>query len=345
MTTPPPIPSPRRGKDDRKDNLSTIVFSIIGVGIILALAIAIGVPAYFKHLKQQRIAKENEQYREEMSQMRISDLKEGREFYVRDAAQSAGDSYMFQLEEGDFAPVPQGATWMKPFIYRIDNMAPDSNGKVSVIACDRLRTLLPIDSLVFSSSDKPFAPITLHFADDPAKTVVLTYINADIYNHCEKDSISYHSYVAFVKGFLFDSGTAGENNKIMPGSGVERDHDNQLYTFTLHEDDFAPVIKGATGVKQFVCSVDNRVPDKAGKVFVGTANARAWLNIDSMVNKTTGKAFRPVTLKIKGSNDVVSLTEISVTTRLHSDKKNNEYKSYNATIHGYVFTTDSIISQ
>ena len=192
MTTPPPIPSPRRGKDDRKDNLSTIVFSIIGVGIILALAIAIGVPAYFKHLKQQRIAKENEQYREEMSQMRISDLKEGREFYVRDAAQSAGDSYMFQLEEGDFAPVPQGATWMKPFIYRIDNMAPDSNGNVSVIACDRLRTLLPIDSLVFSSSDKPFSPITLHFADDPAKTVVLTYINADIYNHCEKDSISYH---------------------------------------------------------------------------------------------------------------------------------------------------------
>ncbi|MDE6190987.1 MAG: hypothetical protein K2G47_05110 [Muribaculum sp.] len=344
--TPPPVPHRQKNNNDGGDgNLHKIVLIIIGIGIILAIAIVIGIPAFFKYMKQRDIDMKNAATYEAQTCQIVSNLKSGKEFRVHDREHSAGDSYMFQLPEGDFAPVPQGAQWIRPFICRIDNMVPDSAGRVSVIAGDGLRAPFAIDSLVFHNGEDYYTPVQIHFDGKPTMTGVLTYINADIYNHCVQDSINFSSYILFIKGFIFDSGSMGQNHINMPGKSEETDADEELHIFALNDDDFAPVVKGATGVKQFVCSVDNKMPDQAGRVFVGTANARAWLNIDSLVNKTADKNFEPVRLKVNGSNDVVTLTDLSITTRKHTGKKQNKQTSYNATIHGYVFTTDSITSQ
>lgn len=344
--TPPPAPHrPRQSKDSGSTGLSTIVTSIIAAGVVLALAIAIGVPALFRYMKRREIDRRNQLSYEERSKMIINNLKAGVEFTVHDSNQTSGDSYTFRLQENDFVPVTDNAAWVRPFLYRIDRIVPDSKGRVSIDTGDDRRVSLAIDSLIIHNSEAPYSPITLRVADSPSMTAVLTYIDADVYNHCEKDSFNYHSYVGFVKGYLFESDPAGVSNKTMPGGTIDSDDDRAYYSYTLHADDFAPVAKGATGLKQFVCQVDNKVPDASGKVFVGTANARGWLNIDSLVHKASHRTFEPIPVKVNKSSNTLLLTELSVTTKNHKDKTKNEYKSYTATIHGYVFSKDPIISQ
>lgn len=336
MTTPR-INPPSRSKDgDHRVSLTTIVCSIIGVGIVLAFVIVFGVTAFFKHLKQTRIDRENEISEERRSRYVTDKLNSGEEFSVHDINKADGDSYVFQIDSDGFAPIPANASRIKPFLCRIDNMVPDSTGCISIKSEEVLTARLPIDSLVLHNADNRFIPLTLHFEDDPGLSATLTYINADIYNHIAADTRKYHSYIVFVKGFIFESGCKTNNGAMFINPVIDNDGDDTISTFAL-PDDFAPVAKGATGVRQFVCQVDNIVPGKDGKVLVGTTNARAWLNIDSLIRKSDSP-FQPIFLKIKGSNDIVELTEVNVTTR---NQRKGGKKSYKAIINGYVYSKNT----
>ncbi len=182
MTTPR-INPPSRSKDgDHRVSLTTIVCSIVGIGIVLAFVIVFGVTAFFKYLKQTRIDRENEISEERRSRYVTDKLNSGEEFSVHDINKTDGDSYVFQIDSDGFAPIPANASRIKPFLCRIDNMVPDSAGCISIKSEEGLTARLPIYSLVLHNADNRFIPLSLHFEDDPGLSATLTYINADIYH-------------------------------------------------------------------------------------------------------------------------------------------------------------------
>lgn len=343
MTHPPYGKPTRPSGDGHRFSLKTIVLSIVGLGVVLAVLIITGIPAFSRYARQKHIDRENERYRVEASQQNISNLNTGNEFRPRNTDRIAGDSYAFQIPEGNFVYLPDNAKGIRQFLYRIDDIVPDSKGNVTIYPGDNITASLNIDSLVNISDDSEFSPVIMRVKGHPDLSAIATSINIDTYNRKDGD-IDYHSYIAFVKGYLLTSGDF--HNKEMPPSrikSINSVHDS-LYTFTLHADDFAPIAKDSKGVKEFVSHIDNIVPDKSGKVMIGSSNARAWLNIDSLIRNGSSDAFQPVFLKVKGNSNVVLLTELSINSLKHNNK-DGDYKSYNAMAKGYIFSKETITQE
>lgn len=342
MTQPPPIP-PKKA-DSHKTVFITIGLAIIGVLMVIAefaIALFLVSSIYSKVssiIDRARIDEENEKYYAEVDRSTLNSLAAGVEFQVMDSKHTIGDNYTFRFLESEFVPVPENAVGVKPFTCRIDQTVPDRNGRVSVLAENGLKARFSIDSLI-ADSEKNYQPLQLHFAGAPDRLATATYIDADLYNHTVADTVDFHSCIALIKGYLFNTGKESDTY----GMPAEHEHDesDHIYSFTVPDDSFVPIPQGTTGMKDFVSGANNVILRSDGRIMIGAENARAWLNIDSLITRGVKKEFVPVQLGVKGFNRVLTITDLSVKTGSREQGK----RTYSVTAKGYVFDKQTIKQQ
>jgi len=122
-------------------------------------------------------------------------------------------------------------------------------------------------------------------------------------------------------------------------SNLKKDNRLTTYRFEVEPSEMIAIPFGVTGMKPFMCPIQNVVPDASGRISVGTAEARGKLNIDSLIRTSDSTAFAPVLLKVPGYPDKkLLLTGITATTRQLNDSiSSGDRYSVSARIDGYIF--------
>ena len=121
-------------------------------------------------------------------------------------------------------------------------------------------------------------------------------------------------------------------------SGLTKNKGIVTYRWEVSPHKMITIPRGVTGMKPFMCSVKNVIPDKAGRISTGTSEARGKLNIDSLVAGGDSLVFNPVLVNVTGRPDKkLLITAMTVTTRQHNDSVNAGQHSVSARIDGYIF--------
>lgn len=121
-------------------------------------------------------------------------------------------------------------------------------------------------------------------------------------------------------------------------SGLTKNKGIVTYRWEVSPHKMITIPRGVTGMKPFMCSVKNVIPDKAGRISTGTSEARGKLNIDSLVAGGDSLVFNPVLVNVTGRPDKkLLITAMTVTTRQHNDSVNAGHHSVSARIDGYIF--------
>lgn len=121
-------------------------------------------------------------------------------------------------------------------------------------------------------------------------------------------------------------------------SGLTKNKGIVTYRWEVLPHKMITIPRGVTGMKPFMCSVKNVIPDKAGRISTGTSEARGKLNIDSLVAGGDSLVFNPVLVNVTGRPDKkLLITAMTVTTRQHNDSVNAGQHSVSARIDGYIF--------
>lgn len=121
-------------------------------------------------------------------------------------------------------------------------------------------------------------------------------------------------------------------------SGLTKNKGIVTYRWEVSPHKMITIPRGVTGMKPFMCSVKNVIPDKAGRISTGTSEARGKLNIDSLVAGGDSLVFNPVLVNVTRRPDKkLLITAMTVTTRQHNDSVNAGQHSVSARIDGYIF--------